>query len=297
MQVIVSRKQTLSSLLSNTDGLDIALVDGYERGRAGVRLPKYGSEQAIIKARKGRGFSPVVADMLTAPKHNDKLEAASVPSYGLTLAHEQIHERYNLCAWAGDCTKVCVLNNGNGRYDSVRRAWLWRTDFLANSSLFAMQRIGWELGRAVRKHGEILFRPDVNSDLSWHRFAPSLGSLPGVTTYGYTKNPLQLHRHDARISAGFHYAYSHNESSDRGDEHRHLIGGGKIAVVTSRRKGEPVNAAALREFFGVDDSVPVVDADKTDEWMLSGGGVIGDLSAKGMARRLIGVSNFVVRVS
>jgi len=53
----------------------------------------------------------------------------------------------------------------------------------------------------------------------------------------------------------------------------------------------------LREFFGVDDSVTVVDADKTDEWMLGDGGVIGDLSAKGMARRLIGVSDFVVRVS
>jgi hypothetical protein len=297
MQVTVTRKQTLASLLTNTDGLNVALLDGYERGKHGQKLPPYGSEQALIKARAGRGFKPVVADMLTAPKHNDKLEAASVPSYGLTLAHEQIHEKYNLCPWAGDCTKVCVLNNGNGRYDSVRRAWLWRTDFLADAPLFAVQRIGWELGRAVRNHGEILFRPDVNSDLGWHRFLPSLGILPGVTTYGYTKNPLQLHRHDARISSGFHYAYSHNESSDRGDEHRHLMGGGKIAVVTSRRKGQPVSADALREFFGVDDSVAVVDADVTDEWMLPEGGIIGDLSAKGYARRLIGVSDFVVRVS
>jgi hypothetical protein len=42
--------------------------------------------------------------------------------------------------------------------------------------------------------------------------------------------------------------------------------------------------------------VAVVDADVTDEWMLPEGGIIGDLSAKGYARRLIGVSDFVVRV-
>ena len=295
MEVSVSvQRQTLSSRLTNEPGLGIALTDGFERGRAGYKLPYRSVDNAIMECRSGRGFNPVVADMLTAPKHNDKLEAASIPSYGLTLAHEKIHERYNLCAWAGDCTKVCVLNNGNGRYDSVRRAWLWRTDFVADYPLLAMQRIGWELGRAVRKHGRILFRPDVNSDLSWHRFVPELGSLPGVTVYGYSKNPALPHRYQALRDLGYHYAYSHNEGSNRDHERRLLESGGKIAVVTSRRKGEPVNADRLQEFFWADATV--VDADKTDEWMLADGPVIGDLSAKGKARQLIGRSAFVVVV-
>ena len=294
MQTVQVKHRTLSSVLACVDGLGVALTDGFERGRAGKKLPYDSVDNAIMECRSGRGFNAAVADMLTAPKHNDKLEAASVPSYGLTLAHEKIHERYNLCAWAGDCTKVCVLSNGNGRYDSVRRAWLWRTDFLADYPLLALQRIGWELGRAVRKHGRILFRPDVNSDLSWHRFVPELGSLPGVTVYGYTKSPTITYRYEELRDLGFRYAYSHNEGSNPDYERRLLESGGKIAVVTSRRKGEPVNVDRLREFFGVDASV--VDADKTDEWMLGAGPIIGDLSAKGKARQLIGRSGFVVIV-
>jgi hypothetical protein len=78
---------------------------------------------------------------------------------------------------------------------------------------------------------------------------------------------------------------------------RHLERGGKVAVVTSRKKGQPIDVEALREFFGIKDfGVSFVDADKTDEWMLSEGAVIGDLSAKGKARQLIGDSTFVVDV-
>ena len=57
--------------------------------------------------------------------------------------------------------------------------------------------------------------------------------------------------------------------------------------MTSRRKGSDV-VDALPFASG-----PVVDADSTDEWMLSGA-VTGDLSAKGKARPLIGRSRFVV---
>jgi hypothetical protein len=292
----VQLKRNFAHSMGQHKHLGKYLESGFVRGRRGWKPAYDYGERAIMAARSARGFNSVVTDMLTPPSANDKLEAATVPSYGLTLAHEQLHEEFNLCPWAGDCVKVCVLNNGNGRYQTTQRAWLWRTDFLAHAPTLAVERIGWELGRAVHKHGEILFRPDVNSDLTWHRWLPELGSLPGVTVYGYTKNPAQLHLHERRTSQGFNYAYSHNESSDRDDERRCLSEGGKIAVVTSRKKGDPVDADALRRFFGVDDSVRVVDADVTDEWMLPQGGIIGDLSAKGKARQLIGVSDFVVRV-
>lgn len=291
IEVTVRKRRTLVSVLRSGE-YDHHLVEGYARGRAGIAIPA--QDKPLIRSRQGRGFAPVVADMLTSPKTNAKLAAATVPTYGLTLAHATLHDEFNLCPWSGDCEKVCVLNTGKGMYDNVRRAWLWRTDFLAYFTSDAIMRLGWELGRAVRKHGRILFRPDVNSDLTWHTFLPSLGSLEGVTVYGYTKNPAHLHLHRRRWSDGFHYAYSHNESSDRDDERRLLLEGGKIAVVTSRRKGEPVDADKVRAFFGVGDSVRVVDADITDEWMFSAGAVIGDLSAKGSARRLVGVSEFVV---
>jgi len=291
IEVTVRKRRTLVSVLRNGD-YNSALLGGFAYGRNGIPLRYLDEEIARVRAK--RGFAPVVADLLTPPSANAKLDAATVPTYGLTLAHATLHEEFNLCPWSGDCEKVCVLNTGKGMYDNVRRAWLWRTDMFAYSPVYAVMRMGWELGRAVRKHGQILFRPDVNSDLTWHTFLPSLGSLNGVKVYGYTKSPAHPHLNDRRVSQGFYYAYSHNESSDRDDERSLLMGGGKVAVVTSRRKGEPVDEAKVREFFGVDDTVRVVDADVSDEWMFAEGGVVGDLSAKGSARRLIGVSEFVM---
>lgn len=295
MTVKVDVKVNLSNLLHQQNDLGIRLIEGYNAGRDRRGVPEW-TERVMAQCRSERGFKAVVSDLLTPPSANHKLEGASVPSYGLTLAHEKLHERLNLCPWAGDCTRVCVLNTGHGAYDSVRRAWLWRTDMFWLYPQQAVWRMGWELGRAVRKHGRILFRPDVNSDLSWHRFLPELGALEGVSVYGYTKNPAIFTGHRMLKFWGFDYAYSHNESSHRDKETELLRQGGKIAVVTSREKGEPVNAQALRYFFCVDSDVDVVDADVSDEWMLSDRPVIGDLSAKGQARKLIGRSGFVVRV-
>jgi hypothetical protein len=65
--------------------------------------------------------------------------------------------------------------------------------------------------------------------------------------------------------------------------------GGAVAVVTSRVKGTPVGSV-----FPFGTTASAVDADITDEWMLTPGAVVGDLSAKGKARKLIGRSRFVV---
>ena len=59
--------------------------------------------------------------------------------------------------------------------------------------------------------------------------------------------------------------------------------GGSVAVVTDRKPTAPITQWS---------TVPVVDADLTDEWIFRSG-VIGDLSAKGKARKLIGRSGFV----
>ena len=121
---------------------------------------------------------------------------------------------------------------------------------------------------------------------------PGLAHLPGVTTYGYTKNPAVLS--EGFSAPGFVHSYSWNERSKMSRVQAYLDRGGKLAVVTNRRKHADVDADAVRAFFGADCSVAVADADATDEWMLADGPVIGDLTAKGRARQLIGVSAFVV---
>jgi len=277
--------------------LDDVFRQGIDDALAGVK-PR--ADYAILAGVRARhGFKRVSADLLTPPTANHKLAGGVVPSYGLTLHHfrtvlelSDSHPRLtlNLCPNAGHCTKVCVLNNGHGGRDSVKRAWRYRTDLVARHPDSFARILAWELVRAVRKHGRILFRPNVNSDAEWQLLLPSLtnGYLPGVLSYGYSKVPATLEG-DGWLGSAYRVAYSWNETSDAEAVSAFLARGGAVAVVTSRRKGSPVVETVP---FERGASV-VADADKTDEWMLARS-VIGDLSAKGKARKLIGRSRFVV---
>lgn len=267
----------------------------------------YDDYATLAYTRAQYGFVERPTILLTKPDGNMKLAKGVVPSYGLTLAHFRTvlpagpglsrsgftrmnvkRLSVNACPNAGHCTKVCVLDNGNGAYDSVQRARKWRTDLLARHPEAFVRILAWELTRAVRKHGKILFRPNVNSDVAWHRVLPSLcsGHLPGVLSYGYSKLPETLEG-NGWLGDRYRVAYSWNETSDPNAVEAFLRRGGAVAVVTSRRKGTP----PLNDYpFGW---WPAVDADVTDEWMFDFT-VVGDLSAKGKARRLIGKSKFVV---
>lgn len=268
-------------------------LDAYDAGLSGWRSDWHDeADRFIADLREEFGFKRRVAPLLTPPDAQHKLGMASMPSFGLTLAHAEMSS-VNMCPWRGDCEEPCVVSNGNGRYDSVQRAWLWRTEFAARHPYWFADRLGEEAGVAVRKHGTILFRPDVNSDAAWHRLLPALGQVRAIRPYGYTKNKGILGRHKV---GGFTYAYSWNEQSNIDKVRDHLIAGGCVAVVTNRSKEQPVDRGALRRFFGVEGAgVRVADADVTDEWMFKPR-TIGDLTAKGKARKMIGKSAFVVVV-
>lgn len=267
-----------------------------DTARAGIRPTADYNTLATVRAR--HGFAPLAAPLLTPPDANLKLHKSATPTYGLTLQHFRSvlptvgagRLSVNACPNAGHCTRVCVLDNGSGRYDSAQRARMWRTDLLARHPHAFARILAWELVRAVGKHGRILFRPNVNSDVAWQRVLPSMtdGYLLEMLSYGYSKRPETL-EHDGRLGAAYRVAYSWNERSDRVAVRAFLMRGGAVAVVTSRRKGDPVLSV-----FPFGTTADAVDADVTDEWMLSDGAVIGDLSAKGKARGLIGRSRFIV---
>jgi hypothetical protein len=292
--------------------MDYTFMWSYDEGFEGKQYSYLKGEAVIADVRAHHGFVRRVSDLLTPPDAQHKLSMAVEPSFGLTLAHADV-SGHELCPWrTKSCTQCCVVANGNGRYDSVQRAWQWRTTLLLDHPLVFASRLGWELGRAVRKYQRkgykrILFRPNVNSDLPWHKLLPSMANLHEpdgysmgwlVLPYGYTKDPSLL-RGVSVNRARFNEAYSWNEDSKIDLVQNHLDRGGRLAVVTNRAKGQAVNARALRKFFGVDKSVIVRDADLTDEWMITpsrGRAVIGDLTAKGKARPMIGKSDFVVVV-
>lgn len=245
----------------------------------------------VASVREIYGFARQHAPLLTPPDANMKLHKASVPTYGLTLQHHKSTlasgRKVNLCPWAGECVKVCVLDNGSCAYPSVQRARMWRTHLFKEHPEAFSYILGFELERAVRRHGSILFRPNVNSDVRWERLLPSLTSGEAfgdaVLSYGYTKGTYVLEG-DGWVGSHYRVAYSWNEKSDA--HAQTVVGflgrGGSMAVVTDRWKGEPVK-----------DHGPwqVADADLTDEWIFGIG--IGDLSAKGKARNMPG--SFVQR--
>jgi hypothetical protein len=265
--------------------------------------PRYrpDGDYAILAATRARyGFAERPAPLLTPPDANAKLAKGVTPAYGLTLQHFRSvlpsadgfgKLSLNACPNAGHCVKVCVLDNGNGTYDSVQRARLWRTDLVARHPHSFARILAYELHRAVVKHGAIMFRPNVNSDVAWQTILPSLcdGYLPGITSYGYSKRPETL-AGDGWLGSHYRVAYSWNERSVPADVHDFLARGGSVAVVTSRPKG----SQPTRVFpFG---NYRAVDADVTDEWLM-GRAIVGDLSAKGKARALAGRSGFVVDAS
>jgi hypothetical protein len=271
------------------------------------------ARQAWATIRARHGFVERYADLLTEPSANLKLDKGEMPAYGLTLQHYVTNLGrlpgsgnrqlvVNACPNAGDCTKVCVLDNGNGRYDRVQRARKAKTEFLATQPHHFVFLLGYELARAVRKHGKILLRPNVNSDVQWEKVLPSLtqGTVFGdaVKSYGYTKLESVL---DTDGWLGSHYRVDFSASERLGIEsHRvraFIHRGGSVAVVTDRKPKSPVSEhwpyalGVTSLLYGI----TAVDADVSDEWVFQEG-VIGDLSAKGKARSLIGKSGFVLGV-
>jgi hypothetical protein len=256
-----------------------ALLAGYELGHDGRPLPDT-LRSLVAQVRASQGFKASYMPVLTPPDANTKLAKGITPSYGLTLAHADL-SGWEACPWRGACTAVCVLTNGNGRYDSTQRAWIWRTLLVADHTTAALTVIGHELGKAVRKDGPIMWRPNVNSDLLWHRILPAI-RWPEiqVTPYGYTKNPAVLST--SGWIDGFRYAYSVNETTKLDRLADHLTAGGAVAVVTNRKPNTPTQPDKLRTLLTSPTS-SVLDADKSDLWMMTPN-TIGDLAAKGKAR-------------
>ena len=288
--VALTRARSLTDQICDgstlTERID-ALLAGWNLDASSV----YAAREAIASMRHRYGFKRTAVALLTSPDANAKLLKGKRPAYGLTLQSHVTRltdgSRVNACPSAGHCVRVCVLNNGSGRYASVQRARDYRTELFATDPLAALTLIGAELRRAVSKAHDpmgknlgITFRPNVNSDVDWHRVIGStLTELPGIASYGYSKRPASIGSTALTVEA-----YSWSERTTDADLAACDRTGSPIAAVTNRRPGDPIAQWHPTRC--------VVDADLTDEWMFDGA-VIGDLSAKGKARQLIGKSGFV----
>lgn len=283
LPVVIRRKQrTVTEMCCDGATLaerQAAYFAGIAWGLAGK--VKHPLDAVWITIRLLHSLGGAAYNLLTLPDDNLKLKKGYVPSIGLTcqaaisrLADGTWIEN---CPHRGECTKLCLGGHGKGTIPHNVRARNAKSELFATEPLAAMFLLGRDLGGQIRKYGNILFRPDVNQEYDWNLIlGDAFQRTPGMTPYGYKKDVSIMDGYPTGLD---YVAYSFNEASDWATVERYLFGGGNTAVVTNRKKG-----GAVRQWH---PTLRVVDAGKSDEWMIRHSGVIGDLPALGRARRLL----------
>lgn len=230
--------------------------------------------EAWIAVRKKNGLSALAVPLLTAPEGNPKFKKTTTPIYGLTLS-PAMSSGWNVCPFAGDCTRMCLHYAGKGALPHAQRARHVRTVFLATDPAAFAVLLEQELHKAVRKHNtELAFRLNTLSDIRWEIVAPWLFDVfDAIQWFDYTKIPRRV------VPSNYHLTYSVSErSTDR--MIRQEAETKPVAVVFAVKKGQPLPSSFL--------GMPVVDGDLSDaRWLDKPRTVIG-LRAKGRAIKAVG---------
>ena len=215
--------------------------------------------------RADNGFKETATKLLSAPDYNTKLTKTG--AYGLALAPHRV-SGMNVCpASTPECRRNCVSLAGNGFYPVVQRARITKTKFLAAHPEAFMALLIDE----ISKIDSIPVRLNVFSDIAWEQHFPWMFDLLSDTTfYDYTK------RWDRIWTRPDNYTLAASVSEKTTDNQIDTarIAGFSLAVVfaVKRTKSLPT------EWRGM----PVVDADKSDRWMIEHTGpVVGGLRMKG----------------
>lgn len=229
-------------------------------------------------------WSGAYVPLLTAPDHNVKLAKSAVPTYGLSLAPANL-SGHNVCNWSTPlCRAGCLNTAGKGTLDRVQRGRMLKTQFLAEHPMAFLTLLEHEIRRAAERHGAILMRLNVLSDLSWEVIAPWLFDIEGVEFYDYTKSyrrAMGSRWGHAWWPKNYRLVYSASERDTQAHIERMLLEGLSVAVVFDR----------IPTWVG---GAPIVNGDLTDDRYHEERGVLVALRAKGKLRRG-GFDGFVKR--
>lgn len=261
---------------------------------------------AWVDFRKAFGFGGD-ADLLTPPDANRKMAKSDTPTYGLTLAaaSESMHaadvfgpdaatkiraagitiDGVNVCTWSTpDCRMACVLvTAGNAYRPNVIRSRIVKTLFLANRPDAFLTILRSELQRAAARHGSIVARLNVASDIRWERIAPDLFAIDGIRYYDYTKAPVA----QRTPTDNYRLTYSVSERAASTTNALAALQALANAAVVFERTPE-----GLPETW---HGFPVIDGDASDDRTQDPAGSVVGLLAKGSARHATGTEEGFIK--
>ena len=204
--------------------------------------------------------------------------------------------KYNLCAYASNgCLEACLNTAGRGKFNSVQKARLNRTNLFNTDRETFFIKLIFEIARHRRKALKLGLQPAMRlngtSDIKWEaqhiqRLAtPTIFDLfPDVQFYDYTAYPYHK-RPTESLPANYHLTMSRKENNEK-DCLEALRNGRNVAAVFSTKKGE----ALPKTYKGYE----VIDGDLHDVRYKDKQGVVVGLRAKGDARK--DQSGFVIQV-
>jgi hypothetical protein len=245
-----------------------------------------------------------ITRLLAAGKSNAKLRknGRRYLTLGLSLAPHRMGGVGNLCPHASSgCKALCLNISGRtvGQSEStnmIMRARIARARlYFQDRPLFlAMLRRELELAcrTAKRKRQRVIARLNVLSDVDWARVHPEIiRDFPGITFYGYTKNPAAMERFVSdQYPPNYYLTFSRSETNED-VAIGFLERGANITVVFDTKYSASSKQALPATWKGY----PVIDGDMTDLRFLDPRGVVVGLRAKGLARRSENqVNGFVV---
>lgn len=196
----------------------------------------------------------------------------------LYLAPANTVKGINVCKFASKgCKSACLYTAGRGKFNSVKRARIAKTELFRDNLEFFMKSLVDNIFRLKRRADKLGLIPVVRlngtSDISWENIKNSKGQnifdlFPEIQFYDYTKN---FKRFDFKLPKNYHLTFSASESN------------GNATLNLLRRK---VNVAIVfynrpTKYLGA----TVINGDETDLRFLDSKGIIVGLTAKGDAKK------------
>lgn len=220
-----------------------------------------------------------------------KGEKLGFTTYILYMAPEKQNSMgKNVCpkATAG-CKAACLFTAGRGRFTSVAKARMNKTEYFLQARAEFMNQVAKEIAKGVKKHGAdaMCVRLNGTSDIPYENipvgsYKNIMEAFPEVQFYDYTKVYKRL---TSKLPSNYHLTFSRAETLDNQLEAKKALElGFNVAAVFKVKSGA--------ELPGTYMSAKVVDGDEHDLTFLHGNGVVLGLKAKGDAKK--DVTGFVI---